>query len=74
MMKERNMSLTTKAMNSFLVASILSMCAMAVNTAVDGIIVGRFVSPDALSAVNLYAPYSMALSAILLLLLFSPCL
>lgn len=71
MMKERNMSLTTKAMNSFLVASILSMCAMAVNTAVDGIIVGRFVSPDALSAVNLYAPYSMALSAILLLLLFS---
>ncbi len=71
MQQQRNMSLTTKAMNNFLVASTLSMCAMAVNTAVDGIIVGRFVSPEALSAVNLYSPYSMALSAILLLLAFS---
>lgn len=71
MVQQRNMSLTTKAQNSFLLASVLSMCAMAVNTAVDGIIVGRFVSPEALSAVNLYAPYSMVLSAILLLLLFS---
>ncbi len=70
-MQQRNMSLTTKAMNSFLVASALSMCATAVNTAVDGIIVGRFVSPEALSAVNLYSPYSMVLSAILLLLAFS---
>ena len=65
------MSLTTKAMNSFLVAAALSMCATAVNTAVDGIIVGRFVSPDALSAVNLYSPYAQTLSVILLLLLYS---
>ena len=65
------MSLTTKAMNSFLIASTLSMCATAINTSVDGIIVGRFVSPEALSAVNLYSPYAMALSAILLLLAFS---
>ena len=68
---KRNMALTTKAMNSFLVAAALSTCATAVNIAVDGIIVGRFVSPDALSAVNLYAPYAQALSAILLLLLYS---
>lgn len=65
------MTLTTKAMNSFLIASTLSMCATAINTSVDGIIVGRFVSPEALSAVNLYSPYAMALSAILLLLAFS---
>lgn len=71
MLQQRNMSLTTKAMNSFLVAAALSTCATAVNTAVDGIIVGRFVSPDALSAVNLYSPYAQALSIILLLLLYS---
>ena len=71
MSQQRNMSLTTKAMNSFLIASTLSMCATAINTSVDGIIVGRFVSPEALSAVNLYSPYAMALSAILLLLAFS---
>ena len=65
------MALTTKAMNSFLIASALSMCATAINTSVDGIIVGRFVSPEALSAVNLYSPYAMALSVILLLLAFS---
>lgn len=71
MLQQRNMTLTTKAMNSFLVASALSMCATVINTSVDGIIVGRFVSPEALSAVNLYSPYAMALSAILLLLAFS---
>lgn len=71
MQQQRNMSLTTKAMNNFLIASTLSMCATAINTSVDGIIVGRFVSPEALSAVNLYSPYAMALSAILLLLAFS---
>lgn len=71
MLQQRNMALTTKAMNSFLIASTLSMCATAINTSVDGIIVGRFVSPEALSAVNLYSPYAMALSAILLLLAFS---
>ena len=64
------MALTTKAMNSFLVAAALSTCATAVNVAVDGIIVGRFVSPDALSAVNLYSPYAQTLSIILLLLLY----
>lgn len=68
MLQQRNMALTTKAMNSFLIASTLSMCATAISTAVDGIIVGRFVSPEALSAVNLYSPYAMVLSAILLLL------
>lgn len=71
MLQQRNMALTTKAMNSFLVAAALSTCALAVNTAVDGIIVGRFVSPEALSAVNLYSPYIQTLSVILLLLLYS---
>ncbi len=70
MREQRNMSLATKAMNSFLVAAALSTCATAVNTAIDGIIVGRFVSPEALSAVNLYSPYAQTLSIILLLLLF----
>ena len=70
MHQQRNMALTTKAMNSFLVAAALSTCATAVNIAVDGIIVGRFVSPDALSAVNLYSPYAQTLSIILLLLLY----
>ena len=49
MLQQWNMALTTKAMNSFLIASTLSMCATAINTSVDGIIVGRFVSPEALS-------------------------
>ena len=61
-LRQRNLTLTTKAMNSFLVAAALSTCATAVNIAVDGIIVGRFVSPDALSAVNLYSPYAQTLS------------
>lgn len=68
---KRNMSLTTKAMNGFLVASTLAICVSSVNTAVDGFIVGRFVAPEALSAVNLFSPFSRILSAVFLLLLFS---
>ncbi len=65
------MFLTNRAMNSFLKASILTMCVSSLNTIVDGIIVGQFVAPEALAAIGLYAPFVQIQSAFLMLFLFS---
>lgn len=60
----RSNYLIGKAMKHFLVASILSTIVVQLNVIVDGIVVGQFVSPDALSAVNLYSPISLAIVSI----------
>ncbi len=64
MKSERNPYLIGKAMKYYLIASILSTIVVQLNVIVDGIIVGHCVSPDALSAVNLYSPISLALVSI----------
>lgn len=60
----RSNYLIGRAMKHYLVASILSTIVVQLNVIVDGIVVGQFVSPDALSAVNLYSPISLAIVSI----------
>jgi len=60
----RNAYLTTKAMKNFLIASILTMAIVQLNTTADGIIVSHLVGPDALSAVTLYLPVNLLVAAI----------
>lgn len=60
-MAYRNSYLTKKALNNCLFASILTMCASQLNVTVDGIIVSHLVSPNALSATNLFTPISLAI-------------
>jgi len=60
----RNAYLTTKAMKNFLIASVLTMAINQLNTTVDGIIVSHLVGPDALSAVTLYLPINLIVTAL----------
>ena len=63
MESKRNSYLISKAMRNFLIASILTMAVQQLNIIVDGIIVSNFVDPDALSAINLYQPISLAITS-----------
>ena len=63
MSNKRNSYLVSKAMKNFLLASILTMAVQQINTTVDGIIVSNLVNPDALSAISLYMPLSLAISS-----------
>lgn len=63
MKNRRNSYLISKAMRNFLIASILTMAVQQLNVIVDGIIVSNFVNPDALSAINLYQPISLAITS-----------
>ena len=60
----RNAYLTTKAMKNFLIASVLTMAINQLNTTVDGIIVSHLIGPDALSAVTLYLPVNLIVTAL----------
>lgn len=60
---ERSPYLVNKAMKHFLLATVLSMAAGQVSVTIDGIIVSHLVSPDALSAVNLFTPLSLLVSS-----------
>ena len=60
---ERNSYLTTRAMKNFLIASILTMAVQQFNITLNGIIVSHLVGPDALSAINLYQPVSLAVTS-----------
>lgn len=60
----RNAYLITKAMKNFLIASVLTMAINQLNTTVDGIIVSHLVGPDALSAVTLYLPVNLIVTAL----------
>lgn len=62
-MTERNPYLIKKAMNHFLIATILTMAAGQIGVIIDGIIVSHLVSPDALSAINLYTPLSLLVTS-----------
>lgn len=64
MENKRNSYLISKAMRNFLIASILTMAVQQLNIIVDGIIVSNLVNPDALSAINLYQPISLAIMSL----------
>lgn len=50
-------------MKNFLIASILTMAVQQFNITLNGIIVSHLVGPDALSAINLYQPVSLAVTS-----------
>ena len=72
--KARNAYLITKAMKNFLIASVLTMAIGQLTTTIDGIIVSHLVSPDALSAITLFLPVNLVISAIITLLGLGACI
>lgn len=53
---KKNNYIQNKSLKTFFIASLLISAITQINTLTDGIIVGHFVSPDALSIINLAAP------------------
>ena len=72
--KARNAYLITKEMKNFLIASVLTMAIGQLTTTIDGIIVSHLVSPDALSAITLFLPVNLVISAIITLLGLGACI
>ena len=56
MAEKRNSYLVSKALKSFMFASILAALAQQVATTTDAIVVSHLIGPDAMSAVNLVMP------------------
>ena len=55
-MNKRNGYLISKALHTFMWASILSSVAQLLSTLVDAIVVSNLIGPDAISAVNVSVP------------------
>lgn len=56
MKQQRTSYLVTKSLKKYLVASIIAMAVFNLNTMVDGILMGNFLGPEALAAINLCIP------------------
>ncbi len=56
MKQQRSSYLVTKSLKQYLVASIIAMAVFNLNTMVDGILMGNFLGPEALAAINLCMP------------------
>lgn len=63
----RNGYIINKAFNYYITASILTAIVSQLTVMTDAIIVGQFISPEALSAVNAATPLTMAVNAMYLL-------
>lgn len=63
----RNSYIINKAFNYYIVASILTAVVSQLAVATDAVIVGQFISPEALSAVNAATPLTMAVNSMYLL-------
>lgn len=68
MKQQRSPYLVTKSLKHFLVASIIAMAVFDLNTMVDGILMGNFLGPEALAAINLCMPLTNAIVALGVLL------
>ena len=55
-MNKRNGYLISKALHTFMWASILSSVAQMLSTLVDAVVVSNLIGPDAISAVNVSVP------------------
>ena len=55
-MNKRNGYLISKALHTFMWASILSSVAQLLSTLIDAIVVSNLIGPDAISAVNVSVP------------------
>lgn len=63
----RNSFIIDKAFNYYIVASIVTAVVSQLSVATDAVIVGQFISPEALSAINAATPLTMAINAMYLL-------
>ncbi len=63
----RNHFIIDKAFNYYITASILTAVASQLSVATDAVIVGQFISPEALSSINAATPLTMAINAMYLL-------
>ncbi len=63
----RNSYIINKAFNYYITASILTAVVSQLTVTTDAVIVGQFISPEALSAVNAATPLTMAVNAMYLL-------
>lgn len=57
----RNNYIQSKSLRTFFIASVFISLVSQINTLIDGVIVSHFVSPDALSALNLANPIMLVL-------------
>jgi len=74
MEQTRNPYLINKALKYFLTASVLTMAIGQLATTIDGIIVSHMVSPDALSAITLFLPMNLVITAFTTLLGIGACI
>ena len=52
MMKRRNSYLISRSLRRFLMASIVTMAIVNINTIVDSVLMGQLISPEAVSAIQ----------------------
>ena len=72
--QNKNYYLIGKALRYFLFASVLTMAIGQLATTIDGIIVSHLVSPDALSAITLFLPINLVITAFTTLLGSGACI
>ncbi len=58
-MAQRNSYLISRAMKSFIIASVLTLAVGQLTVMIDGVIVSQFVNSDAFAAINLYLPVNL---------------
>ncbi len=68
MTQQRKPYLVTKSLRNYLFAAVLSMAAGNINLLIDGILMGRFLGPDELAAINLSLPIVNCIHALSILL------
>ncbi len=68
MSRGRSSYLVGRAFRSFLAASVLTAAASQVGALVDGMMLSHFISPDAMSAINICMPVTQTLYALCILL------
>ena len=63
-MENRNNYLVKSSLNKYLLASIITMAVMNLNGMIDGVLMGRFLGPDALSAIQNSMPVISGIAAV----------
>ena len=68
MKQQRSSYLVTKSLKQYLVASVIAMAVFNLNTMLDGILMGNFLGPEALAAINLCMPVVNVITTLSVLL------
>ena len=68
MKQKRSSFLVTKSLRQYLTAAIIAMAVVTLNTMLDGILMGNFLGPEALAAINLCMPVVNVITTLSVLL------